>query len=84
MSAAMMEKILWEIGLDPQRAAQFKADPDHYLTPYSLSAQEATMLKELDVRALVERNVNPMLTMRAWTALRGRDQMPEYLRKLKA
>lgn len=84
MSAAVMEKVLWEIGLDPKRAAQFKADADQYLAAYDLAPEETQMLKGLDVRLMQARGVSPMLTMRAWSALKGRDQMPEYLRKLQA
>lgn len=82
MSVYMIEKLLWEITQQPQRAAEFKADPDRFLQGYALAADEAAMIKKLDVRALVARNVNPMLTMRLWSLMKGRDQTPAYLKQL--
>jgi len=84
MSAYMIEKLLWEITQQPQRAAEFKADPDRFLSAYALAADEVEMVKNMDVRAMVARNVNPMLTMRGWSVLKGRDQMPAYLQRLGA
>ncbi len=82
MSAYMIEKLLWEITQQPQQAAAFKTDPDRFLSAYALEANEMNMVKTLDVRAMVAHNVNPMLTMRVWSVLKGRGQMPAYLQRL--
>ncbi len=82
MSAHMIEKFLWEVTQQPQRASEFKADPDRFLAAYALQPDEAAMVKNLDVSAMVAHGVNPMLTMRVWSMLKGRDQMPAYLQKL--
>lgn len=78
----MLEKLLWEITQQPSRGAEFKADPERYLLAYPLDADEIDMVTRLDVRGLIARDVNPMLTMRLWSLMKGRDQMPEYLKQL--
>lgn len=84
MSVYMLEKLLWEITQHPQRAAEFKADPDRFLRAYPLAPDEIALVKNLDVHGLMARAVNPMLVMRLWSVMKGRDQMPEYLRRLRA
>jgi len=82
MSIHMLEKALFDITGHPQRAAEFKADPDRFLREYALDAEEIRILKDLDVREMQARNANPMLVMRAFTCLEGRDRLPEYMRRL--
>lgn len=84
MSVYMIEKLLWDITQHPPRAQEYKADPDQFLRTYALAADEIEMIKNLDVRALVACNVNPMLTMRLWSLVKGRDQTPAYLKQLRA
>jgi len=84
MSVHTLEKLLWEITQHPERAADFKADPDRFLRAYALTADEIELVKNLDVRGLMARKVNPMLVMRIWSVMKGRDQTSEYLRRLGA
>lgn len=84
MSVHMLEKLLWEVTQQPSRAAELKADPDRFLLTYALEAEEAALIKNLDVRGLMAREVNPMLIMRIWSIMKGRDQTAEYLRLLGA
>ena len=82
MSRFAIEKVLWEISQDSERAEKFRANPERYLAANALDPDEVEMIKALDVRAMVAHKVHPMLTMRAWQILRGRDQMPAYFKAL--
>ncbi len=84
MSVHMLEKLLWEITQQPSRAAEFKANPDRFLLAYALDPDEVELIKNLDVRGMMAREVNPMLIMRLWAIVKGRDQTAEYLRRLGA
>jgi hypothetical protein len=84
MSVHMLEKLLWEVTQQPSRAAEFKADPDRFLLAYALEADEVALIKNLDVRGMMACAVNPMLIMRIWSLIKGRDQTAEYLRRLGA
>ncbi|MFW7347763.1 MAG: hypothetical protein ACODTU_16915 [Pigmentiphaga sp.] len=82
MSLFAIEKVLWDICRDSTCAARYKADPASYLDAYALDAGEAELLRSLDVRGMVTLKVSPLLTMRAWQILRGRDQLPAYVKAL--
>lgn len=79
----MVEKALFDIASGPQCVEAYRQDPDAFLRAYVLEADELEMIKQLDVRRMIEREANPMLAMRAFTMLEGRAQMPEYIRRLK-
>lgn len=83
MSVHMVEKALFEIAADPQRTAQYRNNPDEFLRAYVLEDDEVQMIKKLDVREMIRRSLNPMLTMRAFSAIEGRERMPEYMRRVK-
>lgn len=84
MSSYMIEKVLWEICNDPQRTPEFNKDPGLYLTRYRLNDEERRMLIQMDVRALAEDNVNPLLIMMAYQQIKGPQAMPEYLAAMNA
>jgi hypothetical protein len=82
MSLHMVEKALFDIVADLQGAQEYRKDRDAFLGRYVLEADEVAMIKEMDVREIVKREVNPMLTMRAFQSVEGVTQLPEYLRRL--
>jgi hypothetical protein len=84
MSVHSLEKALFDIASAPPEAQRYRVDPDAYLARYRLDAEEARLIKVLDVRELIARDINPMLVMRAFTSLEGRASLPEYLRRLQA
>lgn len=83
MSIHTVERALFDIASAPERIAAYKGDPQRFLAAYPLSPDEARLILELDVREMVRRELNPMLAMRAFGAIEGRDQMPEYFRRLR-
>lgn len=84
MSIFSLEKAVFDIASGPAPAEAYKMDPDGYLGRYGLAPEEARLVKSLDVRRLVELDLNPMLVMRLFTTLEGRASLPEYLRRLRA
>lgn len=83
MSIHTVERALFDIASSPQIAAAYKADPQQFLSAYPLTPEEVTMILELNVAEMVRRQLNPMLAMRAFNTIEGRERMPEYIRRLK-
>ena len=79
MNADAVEKVLWDLVNAPATAPGLRDTPESYLAPYPLGAEERAVLAALDPRALMELRINPMLVMRAWQMVHGRDQLPRYL-----
>ena len=82
MSIHTLEKVLYEIASNPANVEEYKYDVDKFLARFALESDEIMLIKDMNVREMVSRNANPMLTMRAFGALEGRANMPEYLRRL--
>jgi hypothetical protein len=82
MSSYTIEKVLWDLVQKPHTGPAFRADPDPHLDRYPLELSERTLLKSMDVRKLAARRINPMLLMRAWQAVFGKDQFAQYLKKI--
>jgi hypothetical protein len=83
MSTHMLEKLLFDVAATPQRAAEYSSSPDLFLSAYRLDDDEIQLIKQLDVREMMRRSLNPMLLMRAFSALEGRERLPEYLRRMR-
>ncbi|WP_338617404.1 hypothetical protein [Pigmentiphaga sp. CHJ604] len=83
MSVYAIEQALFDIASDPQETNAYRADPRHFLTRYRLDPQECRLILDMDVKNLIGLAINPMLTMRAFTAIEGRDSMPEYMRRIR-
>lgn len=78
----MMEKVLWEVGSDREKASAFNEAPDDYLAGFRLEPDEKQMLKSLDVRRIADREVSTLLLFGAWLALRGPKEIGEYLGRM--
>lgn len=82
MSVHAIEAFLWEMQNDDRALEQFNLDPNSKLDEFTLSAKERELLIEHDVRALFNEGVEPMLLFTSWIAMRGFDQVSEYMRQL--
>lgn len=82
MSTHSMEQALYDISTAPANANRFKENPRAFLTAYALAREEEVMILEMNVAEMIRRTVNPMLAMRAFQSVEGRDQLPEYLRRI--
>ena len=83
MSIHAIEKVFWEFGKNPRRIEDFMKDPDSYLVPYALDAEERRMIKENDLKALAEQGVSTLLTLMVWPLMNGPEGMPlDYLRHM--
>ena len=82
MSIHTVEKVLWELMAMPTKKEAFLNSPDDFLSTYPLAETEAQWLKEWDVRSMTDQGCSPMLTMISWMAVRGQDEMPEYMRRM--
>jgi len=83
MSHTAIETALFDIVASPVQVATYKNDPAQFLDRYELSNEERVEIINLDVRKILLRGCSPMLTMRAFNAIKGRDQLPEYLRRIR-
>lgn len=83
MSVYALEKAVFDIASGAAQAEAYKRDPEGYLGRYGLAPEEARLVTALDVRRLVELDLNPMLVMRLFTTIEGRASLPEYLRRLR-
>jgi hypothetical protein len=82
VSSYTIEKILWDIVDQTETAEAFRINADAFLDRYPLDPSERDLLKDMDVRTIVALRINPMLLMRAYQSIYGRDKRPEYLRRL--
>jgi len=83
MSTHAIEKALWLVCYDERGAEQFAADPDAFLERYHLEPDERQLVKDGDVRALLDRRVNDMLVYSFFQASHGRGAAPLYLERVK-
>ncbi len=84
MSTHMIEKALFDIAASSANTADYQRSPTTFLSAYALCSAERRLVLELDVGEMLARQVNPMLAMRAFTAVRGRQSLPEYMRQIQA
>lgn len=79
------ERALWEITSSAENIERYCADPDAVLDVYTLTAEEKTLIKAKDVKALAERGNSQMLLMLFWISTSGGFQaLPEYLGRMNA
>ncbi len=79
MSIHTIEKVLWDITVNPAIASDPAA-----LSNYRLEPDERALIDVMDVREMAARDVSQMLTWMAWVATRGFSEAPEYLRRMNA
>lgn len=77
MSANTLEKVLWDITVNPALAADGAALAATRLTP-----EERGLVERMDVREIADRGVSQMLIWMAWVATRGFEGAPEYMRRM--
>jgi hypothetical protein len=56
-----VQKLLYQINVNSHVRARFRTDPDGLLADYRISEEEARALKALDVSALYQLGVHPLL-----------------------
>lgn len=82
MSRYTLEKVLWDLVQQPQSAPMFRADPATLLDHYRLEPSESELLAKMDVRAMAALGINPMLLMRAYQTVFGKEQLAQYLQRM--
>lgn len=82
MSSYTIEKILWDLVGQPALAERFRSDIEAFLDGYPLEPSERELVKAMDVQAIAALRINPMLLMRAFQCVYGRDKRSEYLQRL--
>jgi hypothetical protein len=82
MSRYTIEKVLWDLVRQPQTGPEFRTNPDPHLDRYPLDPSERNLLKQMDVQAISALGINPMLLMRAYQMVFGKDQLPQYLQRM--
>lgn len=82
MSIFGVEQVLWDISRSKPLADSFRTDPEHFLTSYRLDVEERRAILQLDVHALAQAGINPMLLMQTWNCLSGPDAIGEYLERM--
>ena len=82
MNRYTLEKALWDVVSDPARAAALRETPGQFLGGYRMAEDESALLRDMDVKAMLALGINSMLVMRAFQMVHGRDQLPQYLKRL--
>ncbi len=80
MSVFAIESFLFDLGQHPELRGRFQQDLDGLMGNYSLTTEEATAVRSIDLKWLYEHGVNPMLLLRF--NLTGRIQSREAYTKL--
>ncbi|MGC0416855.1 hypothetical protein [Embleya sp. AB8] len=81
MTRESLELTLYEVSCDRSVRERFAADPDALRARYRLTDHEASLLRDRDVRGLLQLGVNPMLVWGFWLTTGGRPG--EYLARLR-
>lgn len=79
MSINTLEKVLWDITVNPSIATDKDA-----LQAYRLTEDERELIEKMDVREMADRGASQMLVWMAWVATHGFPMAPEYLRRMNA
>jgi len=79
MSTNTLEKVLWDITVNPGIASDTNA-----LQAYLLTKDERALIEKMDVREMADRGASQMLVWMAWVATQGFPMAPEYLRRMNA
>lgn len=82
MSVFGVEKALWQTTRDAEDAQRMLEDAHAYLGEFNIDEDERWLAAEWDLRALVERGVNPMVLMMAFAAVNGPAASPGYPKRL--
>lgn len=82
MGVNAIEKALWQASRDPDDARRLLEDAHAYLGEFRIDEEERWLVAEWDVRKLVDRGVNPMVVMMAFSAVNGPAAAPGYARRL--
>lgn len=82
MTIHAVEKALWLLGNEQGHAERFRADPDAYLDEFRLDPDEREIVRNVDVRRLSDRGVNPLLLLGVQRAVKGGDSIPDYMRQM--
>ena len=77
MSRYQVDKLLRDLRRDEELAAHFRTDIETVLDRYKLDAEERDLLTRLEIRALYDRGVNPLLLLLAYGPAAGKS-MQEY------
>ena len=80
MSLTMLEKVLYDLGVDRGAKKAFREDADALLARYRLTADEVRLLRDFALYELAALGVNPMLLMGYWR-LTGKS-IPSYLGRI--
>lgn len=83
MTINTIERALFEVASSPERVRQYKASPESFLCSYPLAPDEVGLILNMDVREIIRRGLNPMLAMRAFSAIEGREKISEYFRRVR-
>ncbi|HVX22788.1 MAG TPA: hypothetical protein VHB02_15675 [Acidimicrobiales bacterium] len=83
MSVDWLEKALWDLNVDRAAKQSFREDAGRFCGRYRLAEDEAEMLATFDVKGLVDKGVNPMLTMGYWLELEGSRSLGGYVARLR-
>lgn len=80
MSRTMLEKVLYDLGVDRPTKKAFREDPRALLAAYRLTDEEIELICDFDLHALRKRGANPMLLMGYWQL--ARQDMDAYVRRI--
>ncbi len=82
MSVFGLENALWQASTNPKSGRRLREEGDTYLREFRVDERERELLLSWDVRALVERGVNPMVLMMANAAINGPAAAASYVEKI--
>ena len=68
MSLYQVQKLMYEVNRNPERREEYRKDAAAFAAGYDLSAEEKAAVLKLDIRALYQFGVHPLL-LRPFTLL---------------
>lgn len=68
MSLYQLQKLMYEVNRNPQRREEYRKDAAAFAAGYDLSGEEKQAVLKLDIRALYQLGVHPLL-LRPFTLL---------------
>lgn len=68
MSLYQLQKLIFEVNRNPRRREEYRKEPSAFASGYELTPQEKDAIANLDIRALYQLGVHPLL-LRPFTLL---------------
>ncbi|MFC7050166.1 hypothetical protein [Emcibacter nanhaiensis] len=82
MSINAIEKLLWQVSVNPAEAQALREDAASCLSRYRLDEKERSLVSGWQLRAMLDSGVHPMVLLMAYAAVNGPEAGMKYAEEI--